>query len=155
MQALTNLRSYSELHIFFGSPFINGSILYISTMMTSTYSPILLASIVTTGNFASLSDSVGTFFLYFLNTNNVSGYIMTPVITSAFYDHHLSYHTLTAVLCHTLQHILHFTHPSPTYTQTSFINSLLKNDVPPFLSNVNPTYQFLISCIKIFLTLSL
>ena len=53
-----------------------------------------------------LLDYTVTFFLYFLKTDNVSGYIMTPVITEALYDNHLSTYTTTTVMRHTIQHLL-------------------------------------------------
>ena len=113
---------------------------------TRTYSPIVLAYIITNINVPYFSNSYIMFFLYFLNTNNVSGYIITPIITEEFCDHHLCSCTLTAVLCNTLQHILHFTQPPPTCMQTSFRKSLLQNEVPPFVqSNVHLTSYFCIS----------
>ena len=62
---------------------------------------------------------------------------MTPGITKAFYNHHFSAYPPTTVLRHTLQHLLHFTHPSPTYAQDSFRNSLPQNEIPTSIrSNV-------------------
>ena len=108
----------------------NNDAKYFINFLTRTYSPIILASIFTNGNVTSFFDSYITFFLYFLNTNNVSGYIITFVIMESFYDHYLFACPPTTVLCHTLKHLLHFIHSSPMYTQTIFRNSLLKNDVP-------------------------
>ena len=96
------------------------------------------------------------FLLYFLKTNNFSGYIMTRVITEAIYNHHFSARSLNIILLHTLKHLLHFTHPFLTYAQTSFRNSLSQNDVPKSVrSNVHITSFSCISCIPNSFTLSL
>ena len=58
--------------------FNNGATDFIS-LWTHKYSPYILSSIVTTGNIPSFYASDVTFFLYFLKTNNVSGYITTPL----------------------------------------------------------------------------
>ena len=94
------------------------------------YSPTKLFSIVATRNFPSLYASDVTFFLSFLKTNNVYGYIMTPSDMESLCDNHFSTRPLPTVLRHTLQHILHFIHTSPTYAQTSFWKILLSYDVP-------------------------
>ena len=108
----------------------NDDTAYFITFWTPTYSPTILASIVTSGNAPSFSAYAVTLFLSFLKTNNISGYIMTPLMTEAFCDNNLSSHPLTTVPCHTLQHLLHFTHPSHTYANNSFKKSLPKNDLP-------------------------
>ena len=105
-----------------------------------TYSPTIIPSITTTGKVSSLSASVVTFFLYFLKTNNVSGYIMTPIMMEALYDHHLSARTTTTVLRHIFHPILYFNQTSPTYTLNSFRNSLLQNDVPPYIQSRRTSY---------------
>ena len=97
---------------------------------TCMYSPTVPSSSITTVNFPYFSDSSVTFFLSFLNINNVYEYIMAPVMMEVFYDHHFYACPLNTILRHKLQHLLHFIHSSPTYAQTFFINSLLQNDVP-------------------------
>ena len=75
------------------------------------YSPTIVASIIITRNVASFPDYSIKYFLSFLNTNHVSGYIMIFIIMEAFCGHHLFTHFLTNVLLHALQHkLLHFTH---------------------------------------------
>ena len=91
---------------------------------------INITYIITSKTFTSLSASGTTVFVSFLNIYNVSRYFMTPVEKDSLYNNHFYAPHLTDVLRHTLQHILHFTHTSPTYAQTSFQNSLLKNDLP-------------------------
>ena len=86
-----------------------------------------------------------------MNTNNVSGYMVTPDIMEEFYDHHLSALPPTAVLHHTLQHIINFTHPLPTYAQNYFPKSLPKMMYlhlfdPMYILSVRfacPTFQFI------------
>ena len=91
-----------------------------------------------------------------MKTNNVSGYIMTPVITDAIYDHHFSARPRTKVIRHTLQQLTPFIHPPPTYAQTSFQTSLLPNDVPTSVqSYVHIAYLSQISCITNYFNLSL
>ena len=103
-----------------------------------TYSPTIIYYIIRTRNIPYFSASDMTLFLSFMNTNNISGYIMTPVITEAFYNHHFSACPITTVLRHTLQHLLYFTHPPPTYAKKSFRNSLPQNDIHPSVrSNVH------------------
>ena len=86
--------------------------------------------------------------MYFLKTNNIYGYIVTPVVTEVLYNHHFSSCPLTAILNHTLQHILHCNHISYMYAQTFFPNSLLTNDVPTYVqSYIHITYLSVISWI--------
>ena len=108
---------------------------FFRTFCTLTYSSHKIESILTYGNFLSFSDSNAMVFLYFLKTNNIYGYLVTPVVTDALYDHQFSAHTPTIVLCHTIQHLLHFTHTSPLYAKTSFQNSLPKSDVPKYVQS--------------------
>ena len=61
-------------------------------------------------------------------------------MTEALYDNNFSDRTPTTILRHTLQHLLHFTQPSPMYAQTSFRNSLTKNDVPPSVQSKRKSY---------------
>ena len=59
-------------------------------------------------------------------------------MTEEFYDHHLSSDPTTTVLRHTLQYLLHFTHPLPMYAQNSFRKRTPQNYVPTsVLSNVH------------------
>ena len=96
--------------------------------------------IVTTINVTYFSASSITFFLYFLKTDNVSGYIITPIITDESYDNNLSACPPTTFLRHTLQHIFRFTQPSPTYAQTYFRNSLTQNYIPPSVQSKRKSY---------------
>ena len=94
------------------------------TFLNRMYSPTIVASIIITRNVASFPDYSIKYFLSFLNTNHVSGYIMIFIIMEAFCSHHLFTHFLTNVLLHALQHkLLHFTHRLPTHTQTSSLCS--------------------------------
>ena len=104
------------------------------------YSPTIFASIVTTINIPYFSASSITLFLSFLKTDNVSGYIIPPVMNEALYDNNFSVRPPSSVLRHTLQHILHSTQPSPSYAQTSFRNSLTQNDVPPSVQSKRKSY---------------
>ena len=49
---------------------------------------------------------------------------------SQFQDQHFYASTLTTAQSHTLPHLLHFTHTSPTYAHNSFCYSLPTNYVP-------------------------
>ena len=100
---------------------------------TRTCSPHKIAYIVTSVNFPSLSDSSATVFLYFVGTNNVSRYLVTPFFTEALYDYHLYTHPPNTVLRHTLQHLLKFTYLLPMYAEKSFQNSLPKNGIPTYV----------------------
>ena len=55
------------------------NITHFITFCTRIYSPTIVASILTTINVPYFSAYDVTFFLYFLMTNNVSGYIITPL----------------------------------------------------------------------------
>ena len=55
-----------------------------------TYQPTKITLINTSRNVPSLYASPVTFFMWFLNTANISGYIMNPVITKEFYNHQFS-----------------------------------------------------------------
>ena len=91
-------------------------------LWTCTYSQIILTSIITTGNIPSFSASVVTFFLSFMKTNNVYGYIMNPVMTEELYGHNFSRRAATTVLRQKNQYILHSNHSLPTYMQNYFRN---------------------------------
>ena len=120
------------------------------------YSPTIFASIVSTINIPYFSASSITLFLSFLKTDNVSEYIIPPVMTEALYDNNFSVRPPSSVLRHTLQHILHSTQPSPSYAQNSFRNSLPPNDIrTPVQSNIHITYLYRISWIPDYFTLSL
>ena len=81
---------------------------------------------------------------------------MTSIVMEVFYDHNLSALPPTSVLHNTLQHLLWFTHPSPTYAQTYFINSLPENYVPIYVwSNVHITSFSLMFCIPYSFTIYL
>ena len=85
-----------------------------------------------------------------------SGYIITPVVTYALYDHRFYSRSPIAILHHTLQHILHFTHTSHTYAQNSFQNCLPKNDLPTYvLFYMNITFLSHISWIPNSINLSI
>ena len=49
------------------------------TVCTCTYLPHKIASIVTSGDVPSFSACVAILFLSFLKTNNISGYLVTPL----------------------------------------------------------------------------
>ena len=100
------------------------------TFWTHTYSPTKITYIITSVNVTYFYASSVTVFLYFLKTNNDSGYITTPVMTEEFYNNNFYACPPTNILRHIIQHVLHFTYTSPTYSQTSFIKILLNNDVP-------------------------
>ena len=120
------------------------------------YSPTILYYIVTTGNIPSLCGSAITFFLSFLNTNNVSGYIMNLVMTEVFYDHHFSARPPTTLLCYKLKRLLHLTKPSHMYAQSSFRKNLPQNYVPTTVQyNVQITFLSRIYLIPNSFTLSL
>ena len=68
--------------------------------------------------------------IYFLKTNTVSGYLMTPVVKEALYDYYFYACPPNPIKLHTLQYIIHFTHTSPTYAWTSLQKSLPKNYAP-------------------------
>ena len=94
--------------------------------------------------------------MYFLKTDTVSGYLMTPVVTEALFYYHFSAHTTPTVLRNPLQHLLHFTQTSPMHAQTSFQSSLPKNDVPTYVwSYMHVTFLPLIYWIPNYFTLSL
>ena len=88
-----------------------------------------IASIFNTISFTSFYASSIKFFLYFLNTNSLSGYITTLVITDALYNHHLSDRSTTTIICPTLRHLLHHPHSSHEPEKTYFRKSILKNHV--------------------------
>ena len=126
------------------------------TFWTHTYSPTKITYIITSVNVTYFYASSVTVFLYFLKTNNVSGYIMVLVITEAFCDHHFFTHTLNTILHRTLQRLLHIPYPSPTYAQTPFRNILPQNYLP---ASIKLSIQLMtlsrISLITISLPLSL
>ena len=87
---------------------------------------IKITSIITYEHVTSFSAFDATVFMSFMETSTVSGYFMTPhfqggTILSTFF-------TLptTTIQCHKLQYLLHLTHTSPMYAQTSSWNSLPK-----------------------------
>ena len=79
-------------------------------LWTRTYSPTKIASIVTSGNVPYFSASDVMVLLYFLKTQNVSGYIMTLVVMEECYDHQFSFRPPITRICHKLQRLLYFTH---------------------------------------------
>ena len=91
---------------------------------------IKLTSTVTSKNITSFSTYEAMVSTYFLKTNTVSGYLVTSVAKEVLRYHHLSACPMNVIQRHTLQHILLFAHTLPTYAQTSFRNSLSKNDAP-------------------------
>ena len=121
----TRLPFYVFLHLY------KFDVTDLKSLWNRTQSPGVHAYIFTTVNVPSFSSSTVSFIVIFLNTNTVYCYIVIPVITEAFYYHYLSSCSPTIVLLHPLQHLLHFTKPSPKYMQNSFRKSLLQNDVPP------------------------
>ena len=71
------------------------------------------------------------------------------------YYHHFPSRPPTTILRHTLQRLLHFTHPSITYAQNYFRNSLPKNGVSTSVqSYIHITYLSHISLIPNSFTLS-
>ena len=154
-------------YVFLGSPFVHGSIISLYTYIipdVSTYMQqwhnilhnFMDPYILTNYTFFYRHDQKHSFFLCFYHKflpviyeDQEHFWIHhDPVIMEAFYGHHLSTSLLTTVLRHTLHHLIHFTHLLYTYAQTSFINSLLKNDVPPSVwSNIHITSYSCVSCI--------
>ena len=84
---------------------------------------------VTSGNVPSFLASYAMVFITLPKTCTVYGFLMTPVVTEALYNHHFSDCHLTKILRHTFQHLLYSMHTSPTYMQTSLWNCLMKKDV--------------------------
>ena len=125
-------------------------------LCTRTYSPHKIAYIVTSRNVPYFFYSSATVFLYFLKDHNVSGYLVVLVVAEALYDNYFSSRTQNTALCHTLQHLLQFTHTSTTYAQTSFRNSLLTNDIPTYVwSYIHIPYVSCIYSIPNYFTLSI
>ena len=59
------------------------------------------------------------------------------VVKWALYEHHFSARPTNTFQRHTLQHLLQFTHTSPTYTQTYSQNSLLTMTYPHPFNHMN------------------
>ena len=100
-----------------------------------TYLQHKVEYIVTYGKFPSFYASVAPAILSFLKTNNVSGYLMTTVVTEALYNHHFYARPETTILCHKFQHLLHFTHTPPNYAKNSFWKIILTYGVPTYIQS--------------------
>ena len=96
---------------------------------------IKITYIITLVKIPSFCVCNSTVFMSFMNTNIVSGYLTTPVVKEALYNHHLSSRLLTTIQRHKLQHKLHITHTAHLYAQNYSQNILLTNGIPAYVQS--------------------